>query len=76
MGRGFLGFGRNLVEILPTSLTELPTQLSDLRSNQKSLKIVFICPQQKVKTGFLDLDFGFQTLGAGSGEEISRRIRI
>ena len=38
MGRGFLGFGRNLVEIRPTSLPELSIQLRDLRNNQKSLK--------------------------------------
>ena len=31
-----LGFGRNLGEILPTSLPELPIQLRDLRNNQKS----------------------------------------
>ncbi len=36
MGRGCLGFGRNLGEILPTSLPELPIQLRDLRNNQKS----------------------------------------
>ena len=29
MGRRFLRFGRNLGEILPTSLPELPTQLMD-----------------------------------------------
>ena len=41
MGTGFLGFGRNLGKILPASLPELPIQLRDLRSNQKSLKTNF-----------------------------------
>ena len=36
-GKGFLEFGRNLGEILPTSLPELPIQLRDLRNSQKSL---------------------------------------
>ena len=36
------GFGRNLEEILPTSLTELPIQLRDLRNNLKSAKAFFI----------------------------------
>ena len=41
MGRGFLGYGRNLGEILPTSLPKLPIQPRDLRNNQKSLKFNF-----------------------------------
>ena len=36
------GFGRSLKEILPTSHSELPIQLTDLRNNQKSLKPNFI----------------------------------
>ena len=36
IGRGCLGFARNLVEILPISLPELPIKLRDLRNNQKS----------------------------------------
>ena len=39
--RGFLGFGRDLGAILPTSLPELPIQLRDLRNNQKSSKTNF-----------------------------------
>ena len=42
MGRGCLGFGRNLGEIIPTSLPELPIQLRDLGNNQKSLKTHFL----------------------------------
>ena len=36
------GFGRNLGEIIPTSLTELPIQLKDLRNDQKSFKTNFL----------------------------------
>ena len=42
MGRGCLGFGRNLVGILPTSLPELPVQLRDLRNNQKFSNTNFV----------------------------------
>ena len=42
MGRGCLGFGRNLGEVLPTSLPELLTKLRDLRNNQKSSKANFL----------------------------------
>ena len=38
MGRDRLGFGRNLVEIPPTSLPELPIWLRDLRNIQNSSK--------------------------------------
>ena len=41
-GRGFLGFGQNLVDNLPASLPELPIQHRDLRNSQKSLKICIL----------------------------------
>ena len=33
------GFGRNLEEIIPTILPELPTQLRDLRTNKTCLRV-------------------------------------
>ena len=42
-----LGFGRNLGEILPTSLPELPIQLRDLRNSQKLWKLDFKYPKKK-----------------------------
>ena len=76
MGRGSLGFGRNFGETLRTSLPELPMQLRDLRNNQKFSKTNIVFSIKNTKVIFLDLDLGFQTFGAGSGEEILRRIRI
>ena len=38
-GRGFLGFGRNLGVILPTSLLQLPLQLRDLISFRETVKM-------------------------------------
>ena len=53
MGRGFLGFRRNLGEILPTSLPELPIRLRDLRNNQKSFKTYIL--QNKYQKHLLPL---------------------
>ena len=39
-----LGHRRNIAEILPTSLPELPAWLRDLRNEQKSLKTYFLYP--------------------------------
>ena len=72
---GFLGFGRNFEEILPTSLPGLHIQLRELRNNLKSIKICF-CSNTKCKSCFFDLDRGFQTFRAGSREEHSCRIII
>ena len=41
--------GQNLGEILPTSLPKLPTQLRDLRNNQKSSKIYFLNSIKKLQ---------------------------
>ena len=57
MGRGFLGFGQNLGEILPTSLPELPIQLRDLRNNQKSLKNQFVMFHSNSKLKSLNFFF-------------------
>ena len=71
MGRGCLGFGRDLGVIITTSFPEL------YRDNQKSLNIKFIFSKKNIiKMLFLDLDIGFHTFGAGSRAEISHRIRI
>ena len=48
-GRGVFGFARNMGEILPTSLPELPVQLRDLRINQNSLDIYFYFLYKKHK---------------------------
>ena len=42
--------------------------------NHKKPTLYFL--YKNTKLGFLDLDFGFQTFGPGSREEISHRIRI
>ena len=62
MGRGCLGFGRNLEEILPTSLPELPIQLRDFRNNKKSLKLNFLISHQKIETWILGPGFRFPDL--------------
>ena len=49
-GKSFLGFGRSLGEILPSTLSELPKQLRDLRNNQKSLKPYFSCSKTTPNT--------------------------
>ena len=54
-----LGFRRHIVEIIPTSLRELPILFKDFRNPHKKDSKLFCLT-------CLDLDFGFQTFGAGS----------
>ena len=44
---------RNIVEILPTSLQELPTQLRDLRNNQNLLKTYFLEAIKNIKHRYI-----------------------
>ena len=44
-----LGFGQNIVGILPTSLPQRPVQLIDLRSSQISFKIALLAIYTKYK---------------------------
>ena len=48
MGRGFLGFGRTLGEILPTSLPELPIQLGTSEQPEILKHLLFICQKETV----------------------------
>ena len=62
MGRGSLGCGRNLGEILPTSLLGLPIQLRDLRNNQKSKNNNFIFSYQNHEFYIFGRGFRFPDL--------------
>ena len=70
-----LGFRRNIVDFVPTSLPELTIQLRDLTHIQKSkTNLLFRNYEECKQLGFLHLDFGFQTFGADSREEILKDV--